>query len=217
MVGKPKPNVTHELVEASVIHFAVIADPKRREQSEALANRLAADLLVDREFRGHQWNHRRGWATTPRWADWACVLESDAILCPTFEQCLEREISQADDKQVLQLYSGTNYPRQIQHRYRAAFTARQHLTTSRTWHAVGTAAPTTLIHGLLDATRGTTRPWDEAMGDHIQAIGWTVKATYPSHVDHEDGPSTLPPTTWQPRNKPRRAHHMCGTRNGPTL
>lgn len=199
------------MVEVTMIHFAVIADPKRREQSETLANRLSADLLVDREFRGHQWNHRRGWASAPRWADWVCVLESDAILCPTFEDCLEREIAECAEDQVLQLYSGVNFPRQIQSRYRAAFTTNQPLITNRTWHAVGTAAPHAFIRGLLDATRGTTRPWDEAMADHIHSQRWTVKATYPSHVDHEDGTSTIPPTAWQPRNKPRHAHHMCGT------
>lgn len=197
-----------------LVHYAVIAVPERRERAETITSTLAAALYTDDNHRGCEWNHRRALADTPSFADWVVVLEDDAIPCNRFEAHVEQEISAAGENQILQLYSGTSYPRQSQRAYLEAFTLEAPLITTSLNHAVAYALPAQIIPVLLKYTSGETKPWDEQVSDYIKHIRWTVKATYPSHADHADGKSIIPASEWQPRNLPRKAMVMCAATDG---
>ena len=192
-----------------IVVYSAVGHPKRREQAEQLAISLDATLHMDWRSEGHHSNHWRAWNMKPVFSDWGIVLEDDAVPCRSFDKHVRDELKGLPPDMIVSFYSGTSFPTQAQPKYRRAQTTGEPLITNNVYHAVGLAIPRHLIDDMLAFTETRKGPWDEMVGLWAKANKIRVKYTQPSHVDHDDSDSVIPPTAWQPRNKPRKAHHFC--------
>lgn len=208
----PPPWPHHE------VPIAVVAHPKRSEQAEALSEKIHAEAVIMDHPRypdGHFVNHLRAWS----WLSggncpWSVVLEDDAVPLsrPPGTQSFRWQLHaalKAARSPVVSLYLGTSHPSLWQscialavgqtHQRDACFFTSPYLL-----HGVGYAVRTELIPDLLKSITPLqhTLPIDAAVSLWCRARSHTVSYTWPSLVDHADGPSLIPD---RDRSLPRRA------------
>lgn len=212
-----------------MIAIGVVAHTTRLSQAEALADQVDADYMsVDDGTLGCDGNHRAVWAHLAHLgAEWSVVIEDDAIPVPDFRAQLGKVLA-VSPSPVVSLYLGTARPVWIELAGRGSAQRAQPLvrqavaeaevkgasfiTAPKLMHAVAVAIRTDLIAAMLDATAETLDPIDAAIGKWCSTVGHTVAYSYPSLVDHYDGPTVIRRhPDGEPRLEPRKAYKL-GTR-----
>jgi hypothetical protein len=173
--------------------IGVVGHVDRHTMATALADTVKADYLhLDDGTLGCNGNHLHvwDWLTTHNTDEWSIVLEDDAIPVDDFRYQLDTALHTAPTP-IVSLYLGTGRPPHWQ--------ARVDLTTNNAnavdanWiisneliHAVGIAIRTDLLP--LDLP---DKPIDDAISAWAQTHGHKVGYTWPSLVDHHDGPTLI--------------------------
>jgi GR25 family glycosyltransferase involved in LPS biosynthesis len=207
------------------IHIAIVAHKNRSEMAEKLATEVEANhVCLDNGTRGSGKNHRAAWEwhTAHREADWAVVLEDDAIPCKDFRSQLTAALEHAPTR-VVSLYLGKGNPEGWQDtlsnavvradKAKACWIVDRHLM-----HAVGLAVDRRTIpmmtvaidQCMVYATNGKGDfAADEAIGRYVYNNQIDVAYSVPSLVDHADGPPLIEHKS--PR-QPGRVAWKFGTR-----
>lgn len=196
--------------------LGIVAYVDRQAQAEALASEVSADYVaVDDGALGCEGNHHRVWGhLSGSTAYWTVVLEDDAMPVAGFRQQLTAALDHAPTS-IVSLYLGRSRPPQWQARveratYRANHGEAHWITHNRLLHAVGVAIKTRLVPDMLACTTSVTcrgLPIDEAISAWARASGYRVGYTWPSLVDHADGPTVAYHRDNAPRIAPRKAWH----------
>lgn len=193
-----------------MISWAVMGHPSRVREANALAWALGAWLSVDDDGVGENTNGDRCWAAHDPAAAWHVVLQDDAL--PVYDIARQAPAAlTAAPAPVVSFYLGTSYPPATVLPARRAMAAANDagsawITAPRLYWGVAVAIRTDLIPGMLAAVRRITRPYDERISRWAETAGHQVAYTWPSLVDHADGPSTIPRLIQ--RMAPRRAYRV---------
>lgn len=157
-------------------------------------------MAMDNGTLGPGVNHYRSWRyLTNNPTEWGVVLEDDAQPVDDFNQQLDMALAAAPSG-VVGLYLGDpthwgSYAnRQQRIRATAAQADNQHacfITTQELLHGVGIAIRTNLIPSMLTYTSTSDRPYDYAIRNWARAEGHTISLTWPSLLDHTDGPTLI--------------------------
>jgi hypothetical protein len=181
----------------------------RQAQAEALAARLGAGLSLDDGTMGENTNGDHTWAIHNPDTDWALTLQDDA---QPIDQLLHHTAAALEHapRTAVSLYVGTGRPKQDQVE-RAVHTAT---ATGAAWlehptllWGVAVAMPTDHIAPFLAWASTNHLPYDKRIGAYWQRARIPVRYTWPSLVDHADGP-TLVTHPWGPPKSPRRAWRL---------
>lgn len=198
------------------MRIAVVAHESRRMDATILAMEATADMVsFDDGTLGCAGNHQRAWQWhadmhTGDPTEWCVVLEDDALPVPDFPNQLAAALTMAPAP-IVSLYLGTDGRDHWQSRIRAAI----HITTPGTsWilspsgallHAVGVA----IRADLLPVTLQPGLPPDAAISNWAKRHSHPIAYTWPSLIDHDDGPSVITRRgDPHPRDVARRAHHV---------
>jgi hypothetical protein len=177
-----------------MISVAVMAHPRRQRLTDELLQVLdaPAQLVLDRH--NDEWDTgRRAWDAHDPSATHHLVLQDDAIPCLNLVAGLARALTYVPPHAIVSLYLGTRRPMRntVQRAVddaraqNAAWVVMPHLN----W-GVGVVLPTETIPDMLDhADRHPGRAYDRRIGRWYFENGWPTWCTWPSLVDHADGPS----------------------------
>lgn len=194
------------------LSVAVMAHPRRADQAKALAEVTAAKLVWD--TRNDEWDTgSRALLAHDSAATHHLVLQDDAVPVFDLRAHVTRAIAQHPDR-IISLYLGTSRPPDIQPRVTAATVAAEE--RGRSWiqhsallHGVAVVVPTSVVQDLVGWCRRFSIPYDERIGLYSRMIlERPVLYTWPSLVDHDDGPTLVKHTDGQARSEPRVAHHV---------
>lgn len=200
-----------------MIDIVVMAHPRREHDAIDLATTLDAAICWDRH--NNEWDTAaRAWAMIDPEADWGIVLQDDAQPVPNFRRHAEAALDVVPHG-IVSFYVGTGRPRA--NAVNAAVTKADAndaswITAKVLLWGVGIALPTNVIHDMLDWADTCHLPYDQLLSAWNRTRNLDVRYTWPSLVDHTDGPGlvkhTRPAIT-------RRAHHAAEpTRwTGPTV
>jgi hypothetical protein len=143
---------------------------------------------------GETRNGDKAWRMYDRHADWHVVLQDDAILCDQFTIHLRRALEFAPET-VVSLYVGTGRPQQkrVEKAVRQADVVRSAwLMAPALFWGVAVAMPTRLVSPfLLWGQMSANEAYDRRIGSFITRRNQQVWYTWPSLVDHADGPTLL--------------------------
>lgn len=140
---------------------------------------------------------RTAWMLHDSDADWHVVLQDDAVVCDDFLAGFSEALDHLPDEAVVaSAYCGSKRPGQIPFT-RLARQARTDdaswLRSMQVWWGVAIAARTETIEPMLewcDAKTGS--PYDSRIGAYYRRVLDTdCWYTWPSLVDHRDGPSLI--------------------------
>jgi hypothetical protein len=192
-----------------VISLGVVAHTSRATQARELARCVRADYLsVDDgslncdDNHEHVQHHLAGLPAT-----WAIIVEDDALPVPGFREQAEAALPMAPSP-IVSFYLGRMRPPWAQAGIQSAIEAAD--TENADW-IVGTH----LLHGVAYAIRTellpsvmhypTPLPVDQHISRWAQAHGHLISYTWPSLVDHADGPTVVQHPDGQPREPGRVA------------
>lgn len=197
------------------VSFAVMGHESRRTAAEALATTTEATLHMDDGHLGENANGDRAWAAHDPAADWHVVLQDDALPVPGFVDQVHAALTVAPATAV-SFYVGTSMPFQTVGPVRYAIdladrTGAAWLESCSLHWGVGVAMPTQSVTDFLAWAQGCDLPYDERIGAYWRRVQHApVRYTWPSLVDHADGPTTLEHPDGRPRDLPRRAYRTGG-------
>jgi GR25 family glycosyltransferase involved in LPS biosynthesis len=200
-----------------VISWAVVGHEARLIEATELAKTLDAPASIDDGTLGAGANHIRAWELTKaREAEWAAVCEDDAQPVQRFTEQAEQALAVAPEP-VVSFYLGRTRPVRWQDRISRALVHIDDrdphwLTTTHVLHAVAIALHTDLRDDWLDWAHGNDLPPDERMTAWCIARGHKVAYSWPSLVDHADGPTLVRHGNTGSTTAPRKAWRT-GTRN----
>lgn len=210
------------------VSIAVCGHYRRAKQARELADRVGGRLALDDGTHGELANHDRAWALAveadeqvwqhalaAQWAldtyrdRWCVVLEDDAIVPDDFAEQAARVLTGAHG--LVSFYLGAERPVEWQSRITRAVGVAEAMGAS--WIAsrwllwgVAVALPVTEATLMLQQVRERKyRPYDERLGAWARRSRIPVRYTWPSLVDHADGPTLIHHADGQPRDAPRRA------------
>jgi hypothetical protein len=214
------PNISESSPAPHSIAIGIVAHIDRLTQTNALAHQVeAAHIAIDDGTLGCEGNHHRVWKHLAHsGAYWTVVLEDDAEPVPFFGAQLTSALAMAPAS-IVSLYLGRSRPPQWQKRIeRATYGANaanaSFILHNRLLHCVGVAIKSRLVGEMLDTVAMTAchgLPMDEAISAWARAHRYGVAYTWPSLVDHEDGPTLAIHRDGVVRDAPRRAW-KTGTR-----
>lgn len=199
----------------TVITVAVVGHVARQNAAHHLTRALGGRLFLDNGELGETANHRRAWtwaATQP--SEWTLIIQDDAIPIGSMLQHLSAGLATLPRPGLVSLYLGTSYPTHWQRQIRAAIHRADEqdaawIESTHLLHGVAVAAPTSWASFIGEALirPDTTRdkPYDETVCDLARSSQWPVFYTWPSLVDHADGPTLLEHPDGRGREKPRHA------------
>ncbi|GAB3750001.1 hypothetical protein [Microlunatus parietis] len=193
-----------------MISWAVMGHPSRSREATALAWALGGRLWLDEDQVGENANGDRCWAAYDPAAAWHVVMQDDALPVADIARQAPAALAAAPAP-VVSFYLGTNYPPATVQPARRAMAAANDtgsawITAPRLYWGVAVAIRTDLIGDMLAAVRRISRPYDERISRWAETAGHSVAYTWPSLVDHADGPSTIPRLIQ--RLAPRRAYRV---------
>lgn len=199
-------------------NVVVVAHHERRAAARKLADTVGADhVCMDNGDLGVNANHRAAWAwhlSHP--ADWAIVLEDDSVPCKEFRWQLTQALTVAPAT-VVSLYLGKMYPPSWQETLEYATKRAEKadacfIVGPYNFHAVGLAANRAQVkHLLAGMTTYGVYAVDMAICTWAEKANVEIAYTWPSLVDHADGPSVVKPLHDEPR-LPGRVAWKHGTR-----
>ena len=182
------------------------------ERAEAV---LALQEQVDPDFISWDDGSRGEWANGSEiWhrladepTDWSVVLQDDAQPVDNFREHVAAMLDRAPLTAV-GLYVGTCRPRAMQVLV-AVEKAREldaaWLEADTLLWGVGVALPTAAIPPMLEWADRMDTAYDQRIGQWFRRQGIPVRYTWPSLVDHTDGPSMI---RHRPRDCVRVAHEV---------
>lgn len=191
--------------------IGIVGHTTRGDQAAQLAEQVGAVYRsVDNGTLGCDNNHRKVWrwmagrTHTPRWT---LVLEDDAIPVPDFHTHAAAALTAAPTP-IVSLYLGTSRPVAWQTRIQRATTQADkadacYITSTHLLHAVAVAIRTDLIADMLNHLP-PGKPIDNAISQWARNQHHGIAYTWPSLVDHADGP-TLVKHTYNTHSQPRKA------------
>jgi len=192
-----------------MISAVVMAHKDRIHHARALAADVGARIVWDRGL-GENDTGDRAWQATSLDADWAVVLQDDAVPVPYLLQTLQAGLRGAP-RTCVGLYVGTSYPQPsgrvsagVEEARRRGASWLEH--PSLLW-GVGVAIPVEHVGPMLEFVEHSTLPYDRRIGSYFKHIKRPVRYTFPSLVDHRDEPTLLSPADG-PRVLPRVAHEF---------
>lgn len=200
-----------------MISTAVVAHEARLVAATELANSLGALISLDDGGKGAGGNHVDAWRLTASTeSEWAAVLEDDAEPVPDFLAQAEMALAVAPEP-VVSFYAGRTRPKRWQDCLRPATATADRigacwLTTTLAAHAVAIAMHTDLREDWIDFATDHTLPPDERLTAWMQARDHRIAYSWPSLVNHADGPTLVRHTHTQGVAGPRRAWRV-GTRD----
>lgn len=214
--ASPRPIAT------PTIAVGIVAHPLRRDMAEGLAAQIEADVVVyDIDGRGERWCHthtlRRLAATG---ADWLVLSEDDALPIDDFRPSLARALSDTHPA-IVSLYIGQGnwvglIPRKGSIVERLVAQARRTRASwidhPRLFHGVAIAIPNAWAAAIIDALEDSVRSSDRTIGEWAIANGRPVRYTWPSLVDHRNGPTLIEGAG---ERKPNRVAWQVGAWYGP--
>lgn len=194
---------------AVTLSVTVMAHPKRRDAAEQLARTLDASIVWDEH--DDEWHTgARALAAYEPTATHHLVLQDDAVPVPDFRRHATAALTEHPDA-LVSFYLGTSRPPQWQHAVdRACMTADDcdaaWITAPTLLHGVAIAIPTVEIPAMLAWCERPQVPYDERIGMYWRYIlDRPVFYTWPSLVDHDDGPTIATHPDGDARTAPRRA------------
>lgn len=178
--------------------IAVVSDVRRGDMGERLVNQVGADYLsIDQFGEGCTWNHSRAWRMLAGLSEpdqWALVLEDDAEPVPGFREQLQLALAAAPAP-IVSLYLGMGYieDRSIGINLTRADMLGAHwvVTRGRILHAVALAVRGDLLPELVDNLPRSNTPIDRSLSMWARREGHQVAYSWPSLVEHNDGPSLV--------------------------
>lgn len=196
----------------------VVAHQQRATQAQALAASINAEILhMDDGTHGCHGNHHRAWQwhTENTHTEWAVVLEDDALPVQDFRTQLTAALDAAPTD-IISLYLGRQRPAPFQQRNKRATTKATNtgahwITSPHMMHAVAAAIRTQLIPEFLQHPHHYTPP-DELISTWARTNNRPIGYTWPSLVDHADGPTLVVHPDGRPRKAGRIAWQV-GTRD----
>lgn len=199
----------------TLVSFAVMAHTSRLGHARDLAALTGATIALDGGALGALRNGDNAWSTFDPAADWHVVLQDDALPVPGFVDHVRAALTVAPETAV-SLYTGTSAPAHTVGPVRYATGLADQLDAawlaSDTLHwGVAVAMPTRHVPAFLAWAQGCGLPYDQRIGAYWAHQGAPVRYTWPSLVDHADGPTTVDHADGRPRDAPRRAYRV-GTR-----
>lgn len=195
------------------LSVVVMAHPRRRTAAEQLAHQVNADAIAwDRN--DDEWDTgRRALANHNPNASHHIVLQDDAQPVPDFRRHATAALEQQPDA-LVSFYLGTSRPPQWQAAVddacmRAEDAGAAWISAPTLLHGVAIAIPTVNVPHMLDWCERPEVPYDERLGMYWQyVIDRPVLYTWPSLVDHEDGPTIAAHPDGDARTQPRRARQV---------
>lgn len=191
------------------IKSVVVGHHSRRDMAMRLAEQLDANLLIDEEGNGANWNHRRAieWASQQDCR--VVILEDDAVLVNDFTEKVTAWLSRFPDE-LLSFYLGTGRPPQYQNEIagmlvEADRTNGDYIAMSKLIHGVCYSLPVNKVQQVLSRWNQTLAA-DYAVGD---AFGSRVIYPCYSLVDHADTPTVERHPDNEPRTERRRAWRLA--------
>lgn len=200
------------------IAFAVMAHHTRATAAVELSTLLhTAPVAVDDGTRGESANGLAAWrlaydAATASGAEWAAVLQDDALPVAGFVEHAAAALARMPAVTCCSFYVGAGRPRAPQvanavalaDQYGAAW-----LRADACLWGPALALPTACVPDMLRWSASIDLPYDERVGVYASCVlGQPTYYTWPSLVDHADGPSLIEHADGQPRSVPRRAHRV---------
>lgn len=183
--------------------IGIVAHTARLETLNVLLGLAEPDLVsYDDGTLGATRNHRRTWEELLALAynadEWVLVLEDDAMVGPKFRHQVERALEYAPTE-VVSLYLGRKRPSHLQSRLQSAVQIAEREDAHWILHespvfGVAVAMRAKLIEDMLSHTKFLRMPFDDAIGRWCRESGPYGRAaafTWPSLVDHADGPSVI--------------------------
>jgi hypothetical protein len=199
-----------------MIDVAIVGHVDRADQCSQLQHDVGGALFLDDGSLGEWANHERALEHLVDHASdetrWALILQDDAQPIPGFFAHLNRALRHAPDTCV-SLYVGTSRPPQWMAAVdRATATAdgagAAWLECSTLLWGVGIAIPIDHIKPLLTWATRSQLPYDQRIGAWYRNVHRRVRYTWPSLVDHADGPTLVQHADGHPRDQPRRARRV---------
>lgn len=197
------------------LSLTVMAHPKRRAAAQRLAVAVGADA-IEWDTCDDEWDTgRRAIATHDPAGTHHLVLQDDALPIPDFRHHAAAALEQHPDA-LVSFYLGTSRPPQWQPAVddacmRAEDAGAAWISVPTLLHGVAIAIPTVEIPNLLAWCERPTVPYDERLGMYWRhVLDRPVLYTWPSLVDHDDGPTIARHRDGVHRDEPRRAR-MVGT------
>lgn len=195
--------------------IGIVAHHSRINMAHSLLKDVTADYIsVDHGELGPVANHRRAWNMLHAMADgdeWCFVLEDDSKPVAHFRSELSMALqSLPNGADVLSLYLGRLRPPHWQDRIHQAMVKAQNACAS--WilgdivlHGVAVGMRGALVERMMDATKDSPRPMDEAISQWVRRFDHVVAYPIPSLCDHRDGPTLFPHPDGAPREAGRVA------------
>lgn len=186
--------------------IGIVGHHARRDTAERLAATVDADYLsIDGGTLGCTANHMHVWQQLARYnSTWSVVLEDDAQPVDNFRDQLAA--LDTAPTPIVSLYLGTSRPAAWQIRIRRAINEADrvgacYITAPLLLHAVAVAMRTDLIDDMISQLP-QGKPIDNAISEWARKHN--ICYTWPSLVDHTDGP-TLVKHTYNALSQPRKA------------
>lgn len=191
-----------------MISWAVMGHPARQREATALAWALGGQLALDEDQAGENATGDRAWSLYDPAASWHVVLQDDAIPIATIHDQAAAALAHAPHP-IVSLYLGTGYPGHTIPAMKAAIrkadaAGAAWITSRRLFWGVAVAIRTELVDDMLTQVQRIRRPYDERISAWTDTIYSRVAYTWPSLVDHADGPPLVDRLT--PRVLPRKAY-----------
>lgn len=179
--------------------FQIMAHPRRKHLVGSLRETLDAGVTWDE--RQDRWDTgRRAWeALQDSGEEYGCVIQDDAVLCRGFAGHLERALPHVPERSPVVLYAGTSLRGQFRNIKGASWVVMRGII----W-GPGIVMPTALIPDVLAfGDRYRIANYDLRLSKWFERHGIPVFYTWPSLVDHRNGPSLVPG-----RNGGRHAYYF---------
>lgn len=207
------------------ISFSVMAHPSRDAMAEGIADELQRQghpspvtICYDTDGIGEVANGDIAWAQYRNTASWHIVLQDDAVLQPYSLEQMHKALAVVDEVSVVKtaamvsFYVGTGRPRQkpVQEAFQRADRADLAWLESDTllWGVAVAMTPPQVGRYLRWGGRvGGHGAYDERLGRFARSTKLPVRYTWPSLVDHRDGP-TLLQHPWGAPKGPRIAYRL---------
>src|SRR5262245_3025519 len=177
--------------------IGVVAHEARRRMALELAEATHAKVIsIDGGTRKCGGNHRHVWTQLAQSGQaWLCVLEDDAVPVVGFLEQFEAALTCAPEP-IVSLYLGRDRPPQYQKAIERAIERADAdpevcwIVAPRLYQAVGVAMVAELVADMVTYTaRKAYFPIDDAIASWALRNSYRVAHTWPSLVEHRDGPS----------------------------
>lgn len=201
------------------LSIVIMAHPSRRARAELLASYVDADVIVYDDQAGEWANGAASWRYGAYLdANYTLVLQDDAEPIENVRAVLTAQLDAIPGQRALSVYLGRYKPARWQHNVSEAVDAAiehgaQFIEASHLLHGVGLVLPTCWISPMLDWCDRPSRlePYDQRIGAWLRRTNHgPILYTWPSLVEHGDGPSLVAHVDDEQRGTDGRVAYLVG-------